>query len=119
MVGVLVNLDNTEVTVNFNESMILYSGWNETDFNLFITGDQEIYNLSWTLRNASSLTVTPSDTFIFDIDIVDQMAGYEHERINIQFLNDEFLRASTTTLKLTDWTVSAYTHQHASKLVDQ
>lgn len=117
--GVLVNLNNTEVTVSFNQSMILYSGWNETDFNLYIIGDQESYNISWTLRNASSLTVTSSNTFIFDIDVNDQMAGYEHERVNVQFLNDEFLRAETSTLKLLNWTVSAFTHQHASQLVDQ
>jgi hypothetical protein len=114
-----VTNDNTQVIVVFDQSMILYSGWQSTDFNLHITGFQENYDLSWTLRDSDSLKTASNQTFIFDIDIKDQMAGYEHERIHVQFLNDEYFRADSTTLKLLNWTVSNYTYQHASKQTDQ
>ena len=114
-----VNENNTEVMVVFNESMKLSSGWNETDFNLYVSGYQEPYNITWSLRNAENLTTAGSKFFVFDINVKDQMAGHFHERIHVQFLNDEFLRAETTTLKLLNWTVSAHAKQHASQLDDQ
>ena len=114
-----VTLDNKEVVVVFNESMILYPDWKASDFNLYITGEQEPYEVTWSLRDASSLKTKGNKTYIFDIDVKDQMAGFNNERVHIQFLNDEFFRAESTTLKLLNWTVSNYTHQHASQQEDQ
>jgi len=114
-----VNSDNSQLTVIFNEPMILYSGWQLSDFNLYITGFQENYDFTWSLQNSDSLSVTSSKSYVFNLDIKDQMAGYNHERVHLQFLNDEFFRSDITTLKLLNWTVSTYTYQHASKQDDQ
>mmetsp|Transcript_11019 Transcript_11019/g.10921 ORF Transcript_11019/g.10921 Transcript_11019/m.10921 type:complete len:141 (+) Transcript_11019:1673-2095(+) len=116
---VFVSLNGSVVIVWFNEKMRLYSGWNESDFNMYITGDQEVYNFTWSLRNATSLEVVGNNEFYFDIDVKDQIAGYGHERINIQFNNDQYFGAEATTLKLLNWTVSTHLHQQASKQDDQ
>lgn len=111
--------DNKQLVVVFNEPMILYTGWAKTDFNLYLTGFQEPYELSWELKDSNNLVTTANSTIVFDLDIVDQMAGYNHERIHLQFLNDEFFRADATTLRLLNWTVSTYAFQHASQRTDQ
>ena len=114
-----VSTDNTQLYVVFNEAMILYTGYLSTDFNIYITGDQDYYDFSWSLRNSNTLQITGNKTYIFDLDIKDQMAGYNHEIIHVQFLNDQYFRSESTTLKLLNWTVSTYTNQHASKQDDQ
>jgi len=114
-----VTQDNSQVVVVFNEPMILYPGWAKEDINLHITGFQEPYELSWSLKDADLLQTAANSTFTFDLKVVDQMAGFLHERMHVQFLNDQFFRADATTLRLLNWTVSTYTHQHASQLDDQ
>lgn len=114
-----VSSDNSQVVIVFNEAMILYSGWSTADFNMYVTGYQEPYEITWSLRNSDILQVTGNTTYIFDINIKDQMAGYEHEKVHVQFLNDEFFRSEPTTLKLLNWTVDAFAYQHASQQEDQ
>lgn len=116
--SVTISPDQTTLTVVFDQAMILYIGWSVDDFKIYITGYQEPYRLTWTLRDSSTLEVTGSDTYIFDLDITDQMLGYGHEKVHIQFLNDEFFRSESTTLKLVDQDWHRYTdvtYQYASK----
>ena len=115
-----VNEAQTELTVVFNEAMILYVGWVKEDFNIYITGFQEPYEISWSLRDSNVLLVNGSTNFIFDINIKDQMLGYDYETFHVQFLNDEFFRAQATTLKLLNWTIHTdVTYQYASKQENQ
>ena len=104
--NVFTNPESTQVTVVFNENMILYAGWQETDFSLYITGYQEPYEITWSLKDSKDLKVTGSSQFVFDVEIKDQMLGSEHEKIHVLFLNHEFFRSQATTLKLIDWHVT-------------
>lgn len=116
--SVSINQDHTELTVVFDQAMILYKGWSETDYKIYITGYQEPYNITYSLRDSKYLKVTGSDTLIFDLFIVDQMLGHGHETIHIIFLNDQYFRSESTTLRLKDSEWHKYTditYQNASK----
>lgn len=115
-----MNQESTTLTVVFNESMILYDGWDlERDFNVYIEGAHEPYELTFSIRDSANLEIAGSAIYYFDLNIKDQMLGYQHETVHLQFMNDRYFRAEATTLKLLNFTVSTECFQYASPRPDQ
>ena len=111
--------DSSTLSVEFTANMMLSTGWQKSDFNMYITGPHEPYEFTWSLRDSNNLTVNASDTFVFDLEVVDQFLGYEHEEVHVQFLNDRYFRQETEELRLLDWDVYTYPAQYASRQDDQ
>ena len=80
--------------------MILYAGWVAENFDIYITDHQELYGISWSLRDSNVLSANGSTNFIFNINMKDQMLGYGYETFHVQFLNYRYFRAQSATLKL-------------------
>ena len=62
-------VDNKELYIKFNETVVIGSSWQETDWSITIDGPIPPYTFTWSLRNKNNLKSVPDNPIIIDLVI--------------------------------------------------
>jgi len=69
--------DNEVLYVQFNETVIIDSAWQETDWSITIEGPIPPYNFTWELYQKDSLVTTPNNPIMINLTIIAQLYALE------------------------------------------
>ena len=63
--------ENNELHIKFNETLKIGSTWNESDWEIQITGPLPPYNFTWSLNKFNSLKIQPEQEIILNLTFYD------------------------------------------------
>ena len=71
VISAFINEENTLITVNFNEPLILDEDWDQSHFDMYIEGSWTPYNFTFKMLYEDELKKKPNASFLFEIEIKD------------------------------------------------
>ena len=77
----VISENNKELTVTFNETMMISKYWKNKDWDIYVEGPKEPYEVVWNLTNIEKLAVEASNVFVFEIDVQAQVLGFGFENL--------------------------------------
>ena len=76
-----------------------------TDLNMTITGFKEPYNLTISIPQQDYYEAVPTDEWVIDMKIYDQLLGFQSEQLYLNFTSKLNFASAATTLTLSNDTI--------------
>ena len=100
-------IDSSKISITFNETVILSTGWTSSDFEFSLSGPLTPYSISWDFTSATALKVpTPMQTVWFSYSSSSQFFGNGSETLTITFKDMTRIQNSAYKFGMINSTIS-------------